>query len=173
MTPLPDVVVRAHVEAEMRPALAWAERNGYRLEYDDAQLRVRMPFESASNGQTLAERYLLEGSFEGYRTLPPMWRFLHPDTEEDVGPPAYPSAPQPNPFGSGLFIQGGPTGALICAHFNRLAFTEAGGVHNNWGTLTNWQSPPPDYTVAMTIGQMLQRIALETRISSSRMAPLG
>ena len=164
--------MRGRFDAEITPALAWAERNGYHLEYDIEALTVRLPLEGATNGETAAERYLLVGSFEGYRTLPPSWRFLHPDSEEDVGPPAYPAAPQPNPFGTGLFIAGGPTGALICAHFNRLAFAEVGGVHGNWGPLTNWQNPPTDYTVALTIGQMLQRIVLETRISTSRMAPL-
>jgi hypothetical protein len=161
------------VEEEMTAALAWAERNGYRVDYHPDTLTARMPLEGATSGETAPEPYLLAGSFEGYRAFPPSWRFLHPHTEEDVGPSAYPAALQPSPFGSGLFTTGGPTGALICAHFNRLAFKEAGGIHEDWGALTDWQNPPAGYTIALTIGQMLQRIALETRVSSARMAPLA
>jgi hypothetical protein len=173
LTPLPVAVVRSVVEAEMTPALAWAERSGYELEYDDELLVAHMRLDGAPNNGQPAEHYLLEGSFDGYRALPPAWRFLHPTTEQDIGPAAYPALPQPNPFESGVFISGGPTGALICAHFNRLAYTELGGVHGDWGAPSNWQNPPTTHTVALKIGQMLQRIALETRLSSGRMAPLS
>lgn len=173
MTLLPPATVRAHVEVEMESAAAWAERHSHDLHVDEGGLSVGLRLRGPRSDGSGEEAYLLRGSFEDYRAVPPAWWFVHPTTEADVGPPAYPGAATPAPRGSHLFITGGPTGAVICAYFNRLAYAEEQGPHGDWGAPTNWLSPPPsNYARAETIGDMLARITLEVRESAGRMAPL-
>lgn len=174
MTLLPEDTVRAYVAAEMAAAKAWAARNGLALAYDEDTHRLKVELQGAPDPNTgLAERFVLHGSFEDYKAVPPAWWFVHPDTGADIGPPAFPLGPTPNSRGSSLFIGSGPTGAVICAHFNRLAYAEHAGPHGDWGPPTNWLTPPPSqYTYAETIADMLARIHLETRESTARMAPL-
>lgn len=174
MAQLPQDVVHAYVAEEMAAAEAWATRCGYDLSYDADALTISLPLLGADpGGGDGGERYLLTGVLDDYRAVPPAWRFVHPDTAADIGPPAYPAGPNPNPRGSTLFTTGGPTGAVICAHFNRLAYAEHDGIHPDWGPPNNWLTLPPSaYTRAETIGDMLARIELEVRESPGRMAPL-
>lgn len=170
---LPDEAVRAYVESELPAARAWASRRRLELAVDEASLTLNIRLAGPAASATGHESYLLSGTFHDYRALPPAWRFLDPRTGADVGPPAYPAPLVPNPRGSNLFIGGGPTGAVICAHFNRLAYVAEQGPHGDWGPPANWLSlPPSQYTRADTIGDMLARIDLEVRESAGRMAPL-
>lgn len=168
MALLPVETVQAQLADELTAVEAWVDRRGCRFEYEPEVLRLRLWLTATNN-----EPYLLEGLFEDYPTLPPTWRFVHPDTAEHVGRPAYPVPPDPYPWGSPLIIEGGLEGVVICAHFNRLAFSEEGGPHGDWGPLANWRNPnSTSYTYADTIADMLARIALETEASSGRKAPL-
>jgi hypothetical protein len=168
MTLLPLDAVRASVTAELTAARAWAERHRYELDWLDESMELRLRLDGPN-----AEPYLLVGTFEDYPTLPPTWRFVHPMTGERIGRAAYPSPANPYPRGSPLVIDSGLEGAVICAHFNRLAFTEEGGPHGDWGPLANWQNPgASSYTFAVTIPDMLARIALDVRDSNGRKAPL-
>jgi hypothetical protein len=165
---LPIETVRASVAVEMPAARAWAQRQGFELEYDNEALSLCLRLTGPGD-----EPYALLGTFEDYPTLPPIWRFVHPETGHAVGRAAYPAPAEPYPRGSALVIDAGVDGAVICAHFNRHAFTEEGGPHGDWGPLTNWQNPGASpYTFAITISDMLARIALDVRDSSGRKAPL-
>lgn len=169
MALLPGTTVRASVAAELPAARAWAERHGYELEYDEEPV----PTLSLGLPGPGGEPYLILGVFEDYPTLPPAWRFVHPATREPIGRAAYPAPAEPYPRHSPLVIDSGTEGAVICAHFNRLAFVEEGGPHGDWGPLVNWQNPGPSlYTFAVTIPDMLARIALDVRDSRGRKAPL-
>lgn len=170
MALLPLEAVQTSVAAELPAARAWAGRHGYTLGHDIEPVRIRL----ALNGPRPAEEpYLLLGTFEDYPTLPPTWRFVHPTTGQPVGRAAYPTPAVPYPRGSPLIIDGGIDGVVICAHFNRLAFTEEGGPHGDWGPLSNWQNPGASpYTFAVTIPDMLARIALDVRDSAGRKASL-
>lgn len=180
MTLLPVEVVRVCVAEEMTAARAWAARHNHTLTFDAAELTLTMPLLGPTTDGAGTERYLLKGTFVDYRAVPPCWWFVHPDTGADIGRPVYPQPPAPHPRGSALFIQGGPTGAIICAHFNRLAYNEQledggqqEGVHGDWGQPTNWLNLPRDqYTRAETVADMLARIELEVNDSTGRMEPL-
>jgi hypothetical protein len=168
MALLPASTVRNRVEEELPAARGWAERHGCRLEYEEDGPTLRVELRGPGD-----EPYLLEGRFEDYPTLPPAWRFLHPQSGERVGAPAYPQPANPHPRGTALVIVSGVEGIVICAHFNRLAFAELGGPHNDWGPLANWRNPgTAPYTYAETIGDMIARIALEVRESAGRMGEL-
>ncbi|HMJ35621.1 MAG TPA: hypothetical protein VK501_17055 [Baekduia sp.] len=171
---LSEDTVRAYVAEELPAAKAWAQRRGRQLSFDEEALSLTLPLygpRASDNGDP--EAYCLRGTFDDYRAVPPTWWFIHPDSEADIGPAAYPASPSPHPRGSGLFLASGPTGAVICAHFNRLAYAEEQGPHGDWGATTNWlNTPPSNYTRAETIGDMLARISLEVDESQGRMAPL-
>jgi hypothetical protein len=180
VTLLPIATVRAHVLHELDGARAWANRCGHDLAFDEDALSLKLALVGPATSAETNERYLLTASFEDYRALPPSWRFVHPNTSEDIGAAAYPASLTPSLRGSNLFIAGGPSGAVICAHFNRLAYVEnqntpeqTHGVHADWGEPTEWLNlPATEYTHAETIGDMLARIALEVSDSPGRMAPL-
>ena len=177
---LPEETVRAYVAGEMPAARAWAARNGCELDFDEQALALSMKLSGPASDDNEGEPYLLKGTFDDYRALPPCWWMAHPLTGADIGPAAYPKHAQPHPRNSPLFITAGPTGAAICAHFNRLSYKEnAGtdrerdGIHADWGEPTNWLTLPPDqYTRAETIADMLARIAVEVADSIGRMALL-
>jgi hypothetical protein len=179
VTLLPAETTRAYVAEELAAASAWAARHDHALTFDEASLMLTMPLLGPSTDGVGCESYLLKGTFEDYRAVPPNWWFAHPTTGEDIGPAAYPLPPTPHPRGSGMFIRSGPTGAVMCAHFNRLAYHEQQengqreGVHGDWGEPTNWLNLPPDqYTRAETIADMLARIELEVNDSTGRMEGL-
>jgi hypothetical protein len=167
MALLPLTAVQARLQDDLPGARAWAERNQRDLEWDEEKLRLLISLEGPSR-----EAYLLEGLFEDFPTLPPSWRFVDPRNGERIGPPAYPRSAEPSPRGTPLIINGGAEGIVICAHFNRLAFAEEGGVHGDWGPLANWQNQASGYTYANTVADMLARIAVEVSDSIGRKAPL-
>ena len=167
MALLPPSAVHARLGEDLPGARAWAERHGLELEWDEEALRVRLQLEGPDR-----DAYLLEGTFEDFPTLPPSWRFLDPRTGERIGAGAYPTSADPSPRGTALIINGGSEGVVICAHFNRLAFTEEGGIHGDWGPLANWQNQNGGYTYANTVADMLARIALEVSDSTGRKAEL-
>jgi hypothetical protein len=165
---LPEDVVRAHVADEMSAAGAWAARQHHELAFDADALTLRLPLLGKQPAAGAAERYLLTGAFDGYRAVPPAWRFVHPDTGEDIGQAGYPANDGGEPTSIFLAHERG----VICAHFNRLAFAKHSGPHGDWGDETNWLNAASGYTRAETIADMLARIELGVRSSTARMAPL-
>jgi hypothetical protein len=166
---LPTEVVKAYIEEELPGARAWAERSELELSYDPERLALRLPLQGP--GPEGPERYLLEGRFDDYRALPPIWQFLHPDSGEEIGAAAFPAAPAAPLGGSSILLSHGPRGGVICAHFSRWAFGE-GAPHTDWQT-ANWQNIGDGKVLALTIGDMVVRIAIEVGCSPGRMAPLS
>ena len=171
MSLLPRAVVHASVGEEMAAAQAWARRHDHELDFDETELRLAIELFGAAKADGVRERYLLTGYFDDYRAIPPAWTFVHPDTRAEVGPPAFPQ-PAPGRIQSSIFLTSGALGAVICAPFNRLAYSELGGPHGDWGSQTNWLHAAPDYTRAETIADMLARIATGVSETTTRMAPL-
>ncbi|MGD9711261.1 MAG: hypothetical protein AB7V46_04245 [Thermomicrobiales bacterium] len=167
MALLPLSAVHARLQEDLPGARAWAERHDLELDWNEDELRLRLPLKGPES-----ELFLLEGEFEDFPTLPPSWRFLDPRNGERIGAPAYPASAEPSPRGTALIINGGTEGVVICAHFNRLAFAEEGGVHGDWGPLANWQNQQGNYTFAVTIADMLARIALEVSDCTGRKGQL-
>jgi hypothetical protein len=166
MTLVPRVAVVQVVVDELVPAAAWAARQGLELTTDIERLRLELRLGGPS-AESL-EQYLLVGEFDDYRAIPPRWIFVHPESGEEVGQAAFP-APGSTPFGASLFH----TAPVICAHFNRLAYSDAGGPHSDWGGLANWQNVGPGQAMALNIASMLDRIYRDLAFSRGRMAPLA
>lgn len=167
MALLPLAAVQARLREELPPVEAWAERRGLPTSWDEAALTLRVEMVGPDQ-----DAYLLEGDLEDYPTLPPSWRFLDPRDGERIGDAAYPRSAEPSPRGSPLIIGGGGEGVVICAHFNRLAYSQEGGIHGDWGPPANWQNQVGAYTYADTIADMLARIELEVVDSAGRRGEL-
>lgn len=148
----------------MPAALTWAARRGLDLRYESESLTasLRLVGPPAAEAQP-GEAYLLTGCFERYRLLPPIWKFVHPTTGADIGLAAY-----PRPVDASVLHGQG----LICAHWSRLAYSEHGGPHGNWGGPSSWQRPV-EGTVALTIPDMVDRLVREVNWSRGRMAVLA
>lgn len=169
MALLPFAVVRAQLDEEISAARAWAQRRGLTLNYEEEQIPLLRIAMQGPGG----ERYLLGGEFEDYPTLPPSWRFLDPRDGEQIGPAAFPAPAKPYTRGSPLVLDGGSEGVVLCAHFNRLAYSEEGGPHGDWGGLANWRNPgTTGYAFAERVAEMLARIELDVADSVGRKAPL-
>jgi hypothetical protein len=155
VTAVPADASRVILEAEVDGARRWAERHVWELVLGPGLvLDVRMAH-PADNGQLL-----LRGVFDGYRALPPTWLFLDPETEEMTAA-AWPS---PGPVGgqASIFHSVG----IICANFNRRAYTAENGPHD-WGGLTNWANVREGIH-AENVGEMLAAVATHLRHSPGR-----
>lgn len=167
MPQLPRETVKAILsqDSEIPAASAWAHRRGFEFAYDEEALTIRLTLKGSGADQSgEPESYVVTASLEDYDVLPPIWRFVDPRTGAMIGKAAY---PQPN--GASVLHSNG----LICAPWSRLAYSSEGGVHNDWGALTGWKTAAPNYTRALTIPDMLDRIGREVRRSRGRMAPLA
>lgn len=156
---------------ELPAALSEARSSGLDPEWHSDRLCLRIalegPAQPSPDQPTLTaggaepfmwtEPYLLEGIFDGYRTLPPIWRFLDPRDGREIGPAAY-----PQPLGPSVLH----THGLVCAHFSRMAYAEHGGPHGNWNGTEAWQQPV-EGTVAMNVSAMLARLIWEVRYNSA------
>ncbi len=160
--------VLAYLEepSEMPAAIAWAEYHRLDHAWDTDQLVFSLRFIGRSENTSGEEPYLLIGRFDDYRLLPPTWRFVDPDSGEEIGTAAYPLGDWPD--GSILHPNG-----VICAPWSRVSYADRGGPHNEWTEPTKWQTLVPEHTQANTIPDMLARIHAEVRRSPHRMAPLS
>lgn len=165
-------VAQANVAKELPAARAWADRNRLSISWEEEELALCLRLEGPGRNAGTIERYLLVGRFDEYKALPPAWTFVHPDTEEPLGPPAFPRSTK-GYRRSGLFINSGREGAVICAPFNRLAFKQEDGPHEDWGAPSNWENAARSGQVHATeIGPMLSVIHQVVGRSAGRMEPL-
>lgn len=163
---LPDAVVDAWIARELPGAIAWAKRHGISLTPlfpNERLLRVVLIQESSK------QRFYLQGSFEQYKALPPMWDWRDETWTKTEAASLGPRPPQTTPFGSSMFLSRGNK-IVICAPFNRLAFADHGGPHSDWGGAAQWISAGLDFVQANTIGEMLQAIVRDFRYTTERMA---
>ena len=161
---LSDCVVDAWIEAELPGAIAWARRHSISLTSlfpEKRLLRVTFVQEPSH------ERFFLQGRFDQYKSLPPVWDWRD-ETWKETGAPSFGPRPQSTPFGSSIFLSHGSK-IIICAPFNRLAFSEHGGPHSDWGGPAQWITAGSDYVQATTIGDMLHAIARDFHYTTDRM----
>jgi hypothetical protein len=158
-------VTRAYLHEEVPAALAFAARKRIDVSIDLDALRgeVRLPGQ-AENDDGPNEEFLIAVDFTGYRTVPPFWRFVDPRDRSLIGVAAY---PKPVPGQSSIFHPNG----LICAPWNRGAYSENGGPHNDWSGLGNWEHVR-GYTVALSVGEMIDVLYRQTLSARGRYAPL-
>jgi hypothetical protein len=162
---LDDDTVGDFLAEEIPAALQWAATLGVTIDWDEAARVLTSRFQGASQVEGQIEHYLLIGSFEDYRAVPPTWRFVDPRTDAAIGAAALPQGA----LASGSVFHGN---GVICAPWSRDAYGDRNGPHQDWTDATNWQTTAPQHTQANTIADMLARIFAEIQLSPGRMAPL-
>ena len=136
---VPADVTRAVLEEESPGLIAWAKRKRWDLCIDAERLVVVAWFTHPRDGGLL----VLEGDIEGYKAVPPAWRFLDVENGTETRR-AFPS-------GADSFFH---SNRVICAPWSRLAYKEHNGPHDNWGGPGKWLDVT-DGTQAHTLGDML------------------
>ena len=162
---LPERVVDAAIESELKGTMAWAVRHGVdvtTLIPTERILRIVLVQEKSQ------ERFFLQGQFDQYKALPPVWDWRDANWSDSGGLSLSPKAVN-TPFGSSMFIVHNGK-AVICAPFNRLAFGTYAGPHTNWGDPAQWMTAGHGYVHAVTIGDMLQSIRRDFCYTTERMA---
>jgi len=161
---LSDKIVEATLKAELPGAIEWAKRHGISvmsLLPDARVLRVVLVQE------TTQEEYFLQGCFDQYKELPPVWEWRDKSWAERSNTSLSPER-RDTPFGPSMFLPHGNQ-AIICAPFNRMAFDSHGGPHKDWGEPAQWRTPRDPWVHAVTIGDMLQAILRDFRYTRTRM----
>ncbi len=157
-----DTTIRV-VERELEGAHTWATRHGVSLKWHPDKLEIHVEMEQTSTG----DMFYLLGRFENYREEPPEWLFCD---ERWVGIVDRKYFPQPQSVSIGsTFLSNSPKAPVICAPFNRLAYAEHDGPHNDWGGSAQWITPKSGSVYAAKIGDMLQVIRRDLNASNGRM----
>jgi hypothetical protein len=158
---IPTTVTRVVVAEELPAVLAWAARSpGWIVAFDESALHLNVKTAHPVCGTPLH----INADVQEYPAIPPAWRFLpaDPDVQTTVAGP-FPQA------GTHPLIQGSifHSNRVICAPWNRLAYKQNGdgGIHEDWGGLTNWRNAAVGYTKADTVADMLSQIALHLSVS--------
>jgi hypothetical protein len=157
---VPEETTRALIEGEAAGIEAWAARHGWSVEVDRVRLGLAATVPLPADGSLL----VVLADLRGYRALPPAWRFIDPLTGQS-GPSAFPSAGT-LPGGKGSIFH---SNAVLCAPWNRLAYQDEGGPHDDWAGATNWLNVEGDVTRARNIAEMLSAIDVHLRHSPGRM----
>jgi hypothetical protein len=147
-------------EQELEPARAWAVRAGVALAWEADVLELRATFTRSSTG----EQFFLLGCLEGYKAVPPAWDFRNEDWQSPRQKSNYPGRAVIHGIGS-IFH---PT-PVICAPFNRLAYKQHGGPHNDWGGPEHWLTAAKGGAHADTLADMLAVVDRDFRRSRGRM----
>jgi len=141
-------------DAEVENLELWAKEKASIKEFEikSADLLIRLTLSQPETGLA----FYLEADFELYRTLPPKFTFSHEPWDRRNTHQDYPKQVQ-NPFGGGSIFHDKP---CLCLHFNRLAYADLGGPHNDWGGPERWlrAATGGQYVRAASIPQMLSVI---------------
>lgn len=144
---IPRDVTIAVVEDELPTVTAYAQRHGWTVTWLPDSLALladgRHPDGSAVR---------LHADVEGYRAVPPAWRFIPPDADT-VQPHRFPQAGA-LPGGVGSIFH---SNRVICAPFNSLAYSDHGGPHNDWNGPGAWLDVRR-HVRAITLDAMLAQI---------------
>lgn len=152
-----------YIEEELLGAQAWAERHHVPLLWAEEGLELRA---TLTQPETQEMFYLL-GRFDDYREVAPSWTFTD---SEWTAAPRQQHFPRPGhlPAGGASVFHTQP---VICAPFNRLAYKEHQGPHQDWGGPANWLTAgQPNEVKAYFIGDMLAVIQRHFAVSRGRMA---
>ena len=160
---VPDGVTVAAMAGELEAARAWAERQGVQLDCDLPSKLVRAVLIQQDSGH----HFFLQGQFDGYKAIPPVWQWCDSSWSEP-GKHRWSPEPAETPYGSSMFISTGGT-AVICAPFNRLAYRVQGGPHGDWGELIHWMTAGQGYVRSVTIADMLHSIQRDFGYTKGRM----
>jgi hypothetical protein len=134
---------------------ARAIRRGWRVAWFPDQMLVKASGVHPANGESVS----LQAELIGYRAQPPAWSFQPP--EDRPGQPFFPAS-GPLPSGGGSIFHN--QHRVICAHFNRLAYSDYHGPHGDWGGPVNWLEIR-GYARATTLAAMLTVIRAHLKYS--------
>ena len=126
---VPKDVTIAVVEEEFPPADAYARRHGWTLTWLKDELVLLADGKHPADQRPLR----LRGDLAGYRAVPPAWSCFQQEEKGDFRPRFPRGGNLPGGIGS-IFHSAG----VLCAPFNRLAFKEHSGPHDNWGGPADW-----------------------------------
>ncbi len=155
MTGIAPAAARASVEGELDAALAWAGRHQWTVTWTPEDLTLR----ADTYHRPVGRQVEVVATCDGYRALPPLWRFVRPGTNE-AEPDCHPSA------GPASIFHGS---AIICAPWSRLAYAELGGPHGDWSGPAAWLQVPTG-AIAHHLADMLALIDAHLRASPGLMA---
>jgi hypothetical protein len=153
---------RLIVEFELEGARSWALRHDVPLDWLPSELEVRLVLTQPRTGQ----RFYFKARFPDYKELPPEWTLCDESWQSSNAKSLFPRPKEPATPAS-IFIGSGE-GAVICAPFNRLAFSRHGGPHGDW-SLAQWQTAAGGHIRATTVGDMLQALRLFMNRTEGRM----
>ncbi len=154
----------AVLNAEMPGAQAWAARRGYPFAWDPDSQTLQVVLCRMKD----QENFFLRGGIDNYPILPPSWTLTAPDGSAAGTRSVFPGPIGNGPCGGWIFIAGG-NGGVICAPFNRLAYSDHGGPHGDWGGPAHWRSAGVGYVQAQDIGSMLAAIDRDLQYTTGRM----
>lgn len=147
------------IKLEVGRLLAWAARKGVSLTWEPTSFELRGEWTQPETG----ERFYFRGLVDGYRSLPPTWQFTDADFSGASSGHLAPKCAS-TPFGSPMIHGNG----VICAPFNRLAYGNHGGPHNDW-VLAEWLNAGAVNQVRATnLADMVARIHAEFLSSRGR-----
>jgi hypothetical protein len=150
------------LEDELPGAQAWAGRHGVPLRWLPESLEVRVTLTQPETN----EPFYLRGRFDDYRQLAPAWVFTDAGWAAEPRPQLFPR-PGQSPYGASVLH----SASVICAPFNRLAYKEHRGPHDDWGGPANWLTAGrANEVTARHLGDMLQAIFRDLMYSRGRMA---
>ena len=132
-------VTRAHVEAELAALEAWKRQHGWDITWHADALRLDVKMQSMVDRDV----YSLEVDLTDYRARPPVFEFIGANGQRGTRR-CYPGG------GRGYFH----TNPVICAPWNRKAYSEMGGPHVDWA-MASWATLRPNHS---TLGDMLALI---------------
>ena len=160
---LSPLVTQVAIGDELPGAIAWARRCNIFLDTQAIASRiVRTVFVQTGTG----EKFFLQGSFEDYKAYPPIWEWYDDNWVNKHEKCLSPNTGN-NPLGSMFIAHEGLS--LICAPFNRLAYSLHKGPHPEWGSPAQWMTARAGNIYAITIGDMLNSILRDFRFSTGRM----
>jgi len=152
-----DVTI-AVVEGELPAAQAYTSRHGWRLDWQPEHLTL------FADGHHPADKSPMrwKGDVNNYRALPPIWSCFHGEMKENelVWKPRFPKGGALPGGAASIFHSSG----VICAPFNRLAYTEHSGPHSDWGGSANWLNVRGKVR-ATTLAEMLAQIVVDLTCS--------
>lgn len=154
MSVAPDVT-RALIDVELAELEPWIALHAWEVTWDREALRLAVRLCSKIDG----EIYVVEMMLDGYRALPAFIEFVHPKTNERGSHVCYPKG------GRGYFH----THPVICAPWNRKAYSAHGGPHADWA-MASWATYRPNHARIGDILVLLQDLLDDRASYGGRMA---
>lgn len=132
-------ITQQMIQAELEAMAPLASSYDWEVVPDLSNLTITIKMRSTIDNQV----YIVEARCDGYKALPPIFEFIHPETGERGTHQCYPAG--------GTFFHSTP---CICVQWNRKAYQQLGGPHGDWN-MTAWIDARPGMT---TLGDMFHLI---------------